>query len=83
MTLQDFQAALRRQPFEPFRFYVTDGVFEVRHQELCVLGRRSVFLGLRESETNELVYDQYVLVDLAHITRLEPAEKVHAEGNGR
>ena len=75
MTLQDFQAALRHRPFEPFRLFVSDGAaYDVRHQELCLPGRRSVFIGIRESETNEMVYDQYAIVDLAHITRLEPLE---------
>lgn len=79
MTLQDFQTTLRRRPFEPFRLFVSDGgVYDVRHQELCVPGRNSVFIGIKESDTKELAYDEYAIVDLAHITRVEPLKKVTA-----
>ena len=85
MTLRDFQAALRRRPFEPFRLFVSDGAaYDIRHQELCVSGQRSVFIGIKESDTKELAYDQYAIVDLVHITRLEPLEKVAVSGgNGQ
>ncbi len=43
-------------------------------------GRRSVFIGLAESQTDELVYDRYAIVDLARITRLEPLERAGVNG---
>jgi hypothetical protein len=83
MILQDLQAVLRRQPFTPFRLFVSDGaVYDIRHSVLCVPGRRSVFIGIEESESNELVYDRYAIVDLTHVTRLEPLEKAPLTGNG-
>ena len=64
MHLQDLQSALRRQPFKPFRLFVSDGAaFDVRHAEMCVRGRRSVFNGIAESATDELVYDRYAIED--------------------
>ena len=85
MHVQDLQTALRRQPFTPFRLFLSDGAaYDIRHSELCVPGRRSVFIGIEESETNELLYDKYAIVDLVHITRLEPLEKATVGGgNGQ
>ncbi len=84
MSLQDLQTALRRRPFEPFRLYVSDGAtYDIRHQELCVPGTRSLFIGIKESATDELAYDRYAIVDLIHVTRLEPLEKSTVGGNGQ
>ncbi len=85
MHVQDLQTALRRQPFTPFRLFLSDGAaYDIRHSELCVPGRRSVFIGIEESETNELLYDKYAIVDLVHIPRLEPLEKATVGGgNGQ
>lgn len=83
MTLQDLQAALHRQPFTPFRLFVSDGAtYDIRHSELCVPGRRSVFIGIDESQSDELAYDRYAIVDLTHVTRLEPLEKAPSTSDG-
>jgi hypothetical protein len=81
MHLQDLRAALGRRPFVPFRLFITEGAtYDVAHPELCVPGRRSVFVGL--TETAEPVFDRYALVDLVHITRLEPLGPAVAAGDG-
>src|SRR6516164_7494564 len=73
MNLQDMQDAIQRRPFGPFRLFISDGAtYDVRHPELCVPGRREVFIGLTES--TEPVYDRFAIVDLIHITRLEPLD---------
>ena len=83
MNLQDMQDALHRRPFAPFRVFISDGAtYNVRHPELCVPGCRSVFIGITESP--EPVYDRYAIVDLIHITRLEPLETpTNTPGNGQ
>src|SRR5438067_2454704 len=42
MAPEELTAALRRQPFVPFRLTLTEGSsYEVHHPELCMAGRRS------------------------------------------
>jgi hypothetical protein len=75
MRLEEIQDALRRQPFVPFRVFVSDGAAcDVRHPELCVPGRRSLFIGMIAPGTTEPVFDRFAIVDLAHVTRLEPLD---------
>jgi hypothetical protein len=62
--------------------FISDGAaYDVRHPELCVPGRRTVFVGLTESA--EPVYDRFAIVDLIHITRLEPLEAATGLGNSQ
>jgi hypothetical protein len=83
MNLQDVQDALHRRPFTPFRVFIFDGAtYDVRHPELCVPGRRSVFIGITEAP--EPVFDRFAIVDLILITRLEPLEaSINPGGNGQ
>ena len=82
MPPEDVQKKLRRQPFQPFRMYLTDGsVYDVMHPELVLLGRRSLVLGLAGSPEDTL-YERTVDVDLLHIVRMEHLEPQHRRGNG-
>ena len=64
---------LRRQPFEPFRIYLTDGtVYEVRHPDQCIVTRTAVHVALPgPSQTYARGIAAYALV---HINRLEPIQ---------
>ena len=47
MQLEDVEKKLRLRPFRPFRVYLSDGsVYDVRHPELMMLGRRMAMIGL-------------------------------------
>ena len=47
MAPQDIEEAVRRRPFAPFRITLTEGsTYEVRHPELCMVGRRAVVVGV-------------------------------------
>jgi hypothetical protein len=73
MRWEEVHDALRRRPFTPLRLFISDGsAYDIRHPELCVPGHRSVFVGFPGPESAEPVYDRYAIVDLAHVTRLEP-----------
>jgi hypothetical protein len=75
MRWEEVRDALRRTPFSSFRLFVSDGsAYDVRHPELCVPGRRSLFIGFPGPEPAEPVFDRYAIVDLAHVTRLEPLD---------
>lgn len=40
MRHEDVREHLDRQPFEPFRIHMSDGVtFDVRHPDLCMVAR--------------------------------------------
>ena len=80
MSHEDLRDRLREHPFRPFRLVLTEGtVYEVRHPELFMLGKRSVVIGLT-GDPAETVYDRTALVDLFHIVRLEPLEASAASG---
>jgi hypothetical protein len=67
MPPEDIEKKIRKTPFTPFRPYLTDGtVYEVRHPELVLLGRRSLVLGLA-SDPGQTLYERTVDVDLLHI----------------
>ena len=75
MALDDILQAIRRSPFVPFRLTLAEGsTYEIRHPELCVPGRRSLFIGIPAPGDRELVYDRYVIADLFHVVKLEPLE---------
>jgi hypothetical protein len=81
MHLDDLAAALRRQPFKPFRLYVSDGAaYEVRHPEMMWLSRRTAYVGVPAESTN-LIPEHAVMIDLLHVSRME--ELIPASpGNG-
>jgi hypothetical protein len=73
MQRHEVRTMLRKRPFAPFRVFVSGGeVLDVRHQELFVLGRDSVFIGFPDPKDPEPEYDRFTIVDLAHIIRVEP-----------
>lgn len=75
MAPEELTAALRRRPFVPFRITLTEGsAYEVRHPELCVVGRRSAFVGFPAPNDPELLYERSVTFDLLHVVKLEPLE---------
>ncbi len=75
MAPQELRNALR-QPFEPFRLVITDGAsFEIRHPDLLMVGARSAVVGLT-GEPGQTFYEQTVKIDLLHVIRLEPLERL-------
>jgi hypothetical protein len=71
MPPEDIQKKIRHKPFRPFRLYLSDGsVYEIRHPELVLLGRRSLIVGLTGDPT-ETLYERTVDVDLLHIVRMD------------
>jgi hypothetical protein len=80
---EDVEKKLRRQPFQPFRLYLSDGTaYDVRHPELVLLGRRSLVLGLT-GRPEDTLYERTVDVDLLHIVRMEHLPSQRRRGNGR
>jgi hypothetical protein len=68
---------LRREPFAPFRIYVSDGgVFEVRHPEMAMLTQRELLVALPRDNGAGQIPSDYQILALLHITRLEPINVV-------
>jgi hypothetical protein len=71
---------LNSRPFHPFRIYMSDGaVFMVKHPELVMLTSSAAHVGVTMGDEPAPVVDRVNIVDLAHITRLEPIEPATAE----
>ena len=63
---------MKKQPFEPFSLRLHDGrIFEIRHPDVVVVGKRSMFIGLYRSERDEPV-DDWVLIAPAAIATIHP-----------
>lgn len=79
MPPQDVLTALRCRPFVPFLIHVSDGItYEVRHPELVVVSLASAVVGYPAPGDPRLC-ERYDIVDLRHITRLEPLERAREE----
>lgn len=77
----DLAAARRRQPFVPFRMYVSDGSFyDVRHPEFIWLTHRTAYVG----QGGEAMPQHAVQIDVLHVTRIEPipGPEPAPKGNG-
>ncbi|MGC1721570.1 MAG: hypothetical protein WA746_21485 [Isosphaeraceae bacterium] len=72
MAPEDLRELLRKQPFEPFRLVMTDGVgLDIRHPDLLWVGRRIAMVGLT-GEPGHTFFERAVQVDLLHVIRIEP-----------
>ena len=72
MRPEDIREYLRREPFQPFRLTLTDGLtYDIRHPELAMVGRSTVAIGLPANGKDEPIYDRLVTVDLPDIWQAE------------
>lgn len=73
MRPEDVYHQLHKQPFQPFRIHLSNGkTFDVRHPELAVVGRTTIWIGRPAVDVAIPIYDDYDLVALVHINNLEP-----------
>ncbi len=71
MTPEKIQEHLRRQPFQPFRVFLSDGSkHDVRHPEMALLTRREIIIAVPQNA--EQLPERTVICDLLHVTRIEP-----------
>jgi len=65
---------LRRQPFLPFRLFLTDGAsYEVSHPEMAAVSRQEVVIGLEPFEAD--VPERFAYIDPIHVVRIEPPDR--------
>ena len=75
MRRQEMLEALRTRPFRPFRIFVSDGgTYDVRHPEMVMISPNSAIIGMPQPEQDPPAIERFSLVDLLHVTRLEPIE---------
>ncbi|HEY2411259.1 MAG TPA: hypothetical protein VGI40_03405 [Pirellulaceae bacterium] len=75
MDPKELAGAVRRHPFTPFRLTLTEGsVYDVRHPEFCMVGKRSVIIGLSPLDETQELFDHSVTLDPLHIVKLEPLD---------
>lgn len=73
MRSDEVRSLLRKQPFQPFRLHLSNGkAFDIRHPELAMVGRSTVFIGRPAKGFTEPTYEDFDLVDLLHINNVEP-----------
>ncbi len=79
MHPDELLAAVRRQPFIPFRLHVSDGsAYDVRHPETILVGRRAAVLGVPDDPHQPA--ERFVTVALIHVSRLEELAGTPAPG---
>lgn len=82
MSLDEIRTALALRPFRPFRLYVTDGAsYDVSHPDLLMPGNRAVVVGIPAAGQTDPLFDRFAVVDLIHITRIEPLPIPTAPGS--
>jgi hypothetical protein len=69
---EDVREHVIKQPFQPFRIYMSDGAkFDVRHQDMCLIGRSAVYVVIPDAR-QPWMYERLAHCALIHITRIEP-----------
>ena len=72
MRPEDVREHIIKQPFQPFRIYMSDGAtFNVARQEMCLIGRSSVSVVIPDPR-QPWMYERLAHCALIHITRIEP-----------
>lgn len=71
MRAEEINNHVRRQPFEPFRVFVSDGSnYDIHHPELILVGRHDVVITIEVGEND--IPERFAYCDPVHITRIEP-----------
>jgi hypothetical protein len=84
MNSEKFREHLRKQPFQAFRLFMSDGAsYEVVHPEFALVAQREIAVAL-PPRTGDMP-ERFVYLDPLHIVRLEPIEeeKSKPRKNGR
>jgi len=84
MTADPLLQVLRHKPFRPFRLYVSDGsTYVIRHADLVWVAPDYAIIGVPSASAAPAQIERHEIVDLFHVTRLEPLETAAAPGDGQ
>jgi hypothetical protein len=82
MHVDEMLAALRREPFQPFRLHVADGsCYDIRHPELMWVSPRAAYVGIPANAPG--LIERAVTIALGHVSRLEELPAHATPGNGQ
>ena len=71
MNPETLREQVRKQPFEAFRVYLSDGShYDIRHPEMITITRRDVAIAIGPG--NDELPDRLATCDPLHIVRVEP-----------
>jgi hypothetical protein len=71
MDAEKLYEAVKKQPFEPVRIFVSDGSsYDVKHPEQLLVTKRWSYIGL--GGNGEGPFQDNAVVDNMHVTRIEP-----------
>jgi hypothetical protein len=85
MRAEELTQIVRRQPFVPFRLFLTDGrTYDIRHPEFIWVQRARVDVAL-DPDPKTGVIDRVDFLSLLHIVRVEDIEasKTRRKSNGK
>lgn len=73
MRAQEIRNHLRKQPFQPFRIYLSNGLsYDVRHPEFMLVGQRDVIIALDLGEDD--IPGRFAYCDPVHVANIEPLD---------
>lgn len=74
MRAEDVVGELRKQPFEPFRLYLTGGTsYEVRHPDMAIVFPAKMIVAI-PGTTQPHLAERYHMIALSHVMRLVPLD---------
>jgi hypothetical protein len=78
----EVQKLLQTRPFRPFQLHLSNGrSHEVRHPELAMVGRTTMFIGKSAPDLPENAFDNFHIVTLIDINEVEPLPVPHPGTN--
>lgn len=81
MRPEELKQLLRRQPFVPLRFYITDGrTYDIRHPDQVLVLKGAVDIGVNPDPRSGVV-DQVDRCSLLHLVRVEDLSQSSANTN--
>jgi hypothetical protein len=75
MRLEEVRELLRKEPFQPFTLFVTDGrSFEIRHPEFVILSPSSVEIAVPGAASPVPLPGKRIVSSLLHVTGYEQVQ---------
>lgn len=82
MRPNDIFKHTKKQPFRPFRVFLSDGAaYDVRHPEMILVTQREIAIGI-ERNGGELPFEM-AYCDPIHVTRIEFIDRRRSNGARR
>jgi len=87
MRAIEIRQHLRKEPFRPFRIFLSNGIhYDIHHPELMYVGRTDVVIALKLGKDD--IPDELAYCNPVHVTNIEPlanggSKKSKRKRNGR